>query len=218
MAFEGVNDTNYNSTLAITDVINELTVIDPATKIDDTGISQEALYNILYSIITNFNLMNAKLDADGGVAGTDYASLWNLTTLASRGIEPNGIHQADLIACLQQMETNFEGVTAKLDADSGVTAADFALSLNFSFTGLDSIGIKSLEDLIYNLQTMITQFNALLSKLDVDTSPSSSVSSSPSASVSSSVSSSPSASVSSSPSSSPSASVSASPSSSPSAS
>jgi hypothetical protein len=59
----GVTDTNYNSTLALTDVVNSTTYV-VSTAVDNAGMSQEALATLLGNIVTKFNALNAKLDAD----------------------------------------------------------------------------------------------------------------------------------------------------------
>ncbi len=72
---ESLTDSDYNSTLAITDVI------DGAANdgINQIGTFQGCVVNMLQSIITKVAALNAKLDLDGTVNGTDFASLWNIT-------------------------------------------------------------------------------------------------------------------------------------------
>lgn len=64
----GVGDTDYSSTLAITDVVNAGSYFTIASNknvaVDNTGFNQGALYDLLNTIVTNFNALNAKLDAD----------------------------------------------------------------------------------------------------------------------------------------------------------
>ncbi|RKY34224.1 MAG: hypothetical protein DRP78_06880 [Candidatus Omnitrophota bacterium] len=131
--------------------------------------SQGALYSLLNNIITNFNLCTAKLDADAGVTDTDYAANCDLSTLASRVMSANGIHQSDLAACLAEIETNFEILTAQLDADAGVTDTDYAASLDFDMNTakIKANGIDQGSVVSY-LQTVITAINGLLTKLDAD--------------------------------------------------
>lgn len=43
----------------------------------------QALITLLNEMRTDHNAVNAKLDADGGVGGTDYASLWNISAAAA---------------------------------------------------------------------------------------------------------------------------------------
>jgi len=203
-----VTDTNYNSTLAVTDVVNEDGVFDVDIAVRDNGTLQGALYTLMNSIVTNFNLCNAKLDLDGGVTGTTYATNCDISTMAVALLSANGMHQPDLVTQLQLIETKFEVLTAQLDADAGVSDETYASTHDFDMdtTKITAEGMDQ-GSMVSYLQTVVTKFNALLTQLDADA-PSSSPSTSPSASVSSS----PSTSVSASPSASPSSSISASPS------
>jgi hypothetical protein len=64
----GTGDSNYNATLAITDVVNAGAYFTIASNknvaVNNTGFNQGALYDLLNTIVTNFNALNAKLDAD----------------------------------------------------------------------------------------------------------------------------------------------------------
>lgn len=157
-----VTDTNYNSTLAVTDNVGINQTIAP------NGLNQGDVYSLLSTIRTNFNAMNAKLDADAGVNGTDYASLWNISALDVNNVFLNGFNQSALVDFISLVETNFEGVTAKLDLDSGVADTDYAATLNFNKdVDLTTKGMSQ-QGLVNTLQTIITQINALLTKLDAD--------------------------------------------------
>ena len=68
-------DSDYNSTLALTDVIDSGTEGD----IKQNGLSQSSLIYLLNQIITQINALNAKLDADGGVTDENYAATWNVS-------------------------------------------------------------------------------------------------------------------------------------------
>ena len=70
----GVADENYNSLWAVTDIVGN-------SKIDgivNTGIYQSNLVFLLNNIITNIAGLNDKLDDDGTVNNTNYASLWDI--------------------------------------------------------------------------------------------------------------------------------------------
>lgn len=69
-----VNDTNFAALWDITDVVGGAN-----DMIQDAGINQSALVNLLNDIIATIAGINAKLDADDGVTDTDYASLWDIT-------------------------------------------------------------------------------------------------------------------------------------------
>lgn len=158
-----VSGTDFNSTLAVTDNVGKGQTIDPV------GVNQGDVYDLLSSIVTNFNALNAKLDADGGVTDTNYAATWNLTALAVNNVYANGFKQDALVAAFDEIETNFEGVTAKLDADAGVADTDYASTLDFDNDGDLTAGGLDQDAIVVTLQTIITQFNALLTKLDADT-------------------------------------------------
>jgi len=63
-----VTDDDYSSTLALTDVVNEgvnFTIADNENlAVDNRGVSVSALYDLYGNIVTNFNALTAKLDAD----------------------------------------------------------------------------------------------------------------------------------------------------------
>ena len=162
-----VSDINYNSLIALTDVVNNGKTA--ATAVDNTGASQGAIIAVVTLIIAGMAALNAKLDAEGGVNGTGYATGYNLTSLASRNkANGRGIHQGDLYAALLEMETNFNAALAVLDLDSGVADTTYnalgAVDLNdvASGTGL------GFEDIVNFLDSFITNFNATLTKLDAD--------------------------------------------------
>lgn len=169
-----LSDTDYVSTLAVTDVVNSGTKLT-ATAVDNTGMSQGALYTLLDSIVTNWNLLMAKLEADGA-ATTTYTPNNLYSTLAARGIERNGMFQEDLVAVLSEMETKFKAVLALLDADTGVTLTTYTAVANAAGTGaaldLDNtvVGSKGMNQkaLVAFLDDYVAKFNALLGNLDID--------------------------------------------------
>lgn len=134
------------------------------------GMSQSDLKTLLDAIITNFNAMNAVLDADTGVSGTNYASLWNMTATS---VLANGMNQGDLISTLQNMIDCIAGVDAKLDAES-LTDSDYATTCDVTDTvnatanyGIFNNGMAQ-GCVVKLLNTIITNFNALLAKLAAD--------------------------------------------------
>ena len=159
-----VADTDYNSTLAITDNVNNLA----ADPIKNNGVFQGAVVTLLGTIKTKVNALNAKLDADGGVSGTNYASLWNLAALDANQISQGGLNQPALYTRLALIVTNWSGILAKLDADGGVTDTNYAalgtVSLGATVKGT---GISQ-GDIVSFLDSFITKFNATLTKLDAD--------------------------------------------------
>jgi hypothetical protein len=169
-----INDTDYNSTLAVTDVVNSNTYAQ-ATAVDNTGMSQGALYTLLNSIVTNWNLALVKVKADG--ANSTYSGS-AVTTLAlqGHGLTANGMHQVDLINTLKELETAMNAVLALLDADTQVTKTDYVATVNALGTGaalnLDdtvagSYGLNQ-DKLVAFLSDFVTKFNGLLTHLDTD--------------------------------------------------
>lgn len=169
-----IGDTDYASTLAVTDVVNSGTKA-VATAVDNTGMSQGALYTLLNSIVTNFNAMLVKVKADG--AASTY-STYACKALASqgKGISANGMYQDDLIATLTELETNFNAVLALLDADTQVTldtytavatAAGSGAALNLNDTVVGSKGLSQ-DAIVSFLDDLVAKFNAVLANLDID--------------------------------------------------
>jgi len=159
-----VTDTDFNATLAITDNVNNIA----ADPIKNNGVFQGAVVTLLGTILTKVNALNAKLDADGGVSGTNYAALWNLAAIDANQISQGGLNQPALYTRLALIRTNWVGILAKLDADGGVTDTDYlalgTLSLGATVKGT---GISQ-GDIVSFLDSFITKFNATLTKLDAD--------------------------------------------------
>lgn len=159
-----VSDSDFNATLAITDNVNNIA----ADSIKNNGVFQGAVVTLLGTIRTKVNALNAKLDADGGVSGTDYASLWNLPALDANQISQGGLNQPALYTRLALIVTNWTAILTKLDNDGGVTDTNYAalgtVSLGATVKGT---GISQ-GDLVSFLDSFITKFNATLTKLDAD--------------------------------------------------
>lgn len=168
-----INDTDYASLCAVTDVVNAGTKLEP-TAVDNNGMSQGALYTLMNTIITNWNTLMAKLETDG--ANSSYTPEYLLTTMASRGLSATGMNQSDLVAALYQMETNFNAVVAALDADTQVTKTDYSTiaaaagsgaALNLNDTVYGSKGLS--QDIIVSfLDDLVAKINAVLANLDID--------------------------------------------------
>ena len=174
-----INDTDYASTLAVTDVVNNSAYYTIAgnknVAVDNRGYNQGALYDLLNSVVTNFNAMLVKVKADG--AASTY-STYACTALASqgRGISANGMWQADVVATLKELETNFNAVLALLDADTQVTkiayvatatAAGTGAALDLDNTTAASGGISQ-EIIVSFLDDFVAKLNAILALLDTD--------------------------------------------------
>lgn len=72
-----VSDENYVSLWGIGDYTNNSAL----GSLTNTGIYDGALVKLISRYITNYNGMLTKLDADGGVTGTNYLSLWGISPL-----------------------------------------------------------------------------------------------------------------------------------------
>lgn len=87
------------------------------------GMTETAIYNSILGI-------TAKLDADGGVTDTDYASLWNPAAVTTGTGGPTSTPPYDvapqLASSLTQMQASIIGILKKLDADAGVTDTTYA--------------------------------------------------------------------------------------------
>lgn len=169
-----IGDTDYASTLAVTDVVNSGTKA-VATAVDNTGMSQGALYTLLNSIVTNFNAMLVKVKADGA-ASTYSTCACKALASQGKGISANGMYQVDLIATLTELETNFNAVLALLDADAQVTlktytavatAAGSGAALNLNDTVVGSKGLSQ-DAIVSFLDDLVAKFNAVLANLDID--------------------------------------------------
>jgi len=173
----------YVATYAVTDIVNA----SPSTAftiaanqnlaLNDKGFQQGALYELLNTIATNWNLCMTAVEADGATT-TTYTPDNALTALASQGngITKNGIHQKDLVAQLSEMETKFNAVLALLDADGGVTlttytavaaAAGTGATLNLDDTVVGSLGLNQ-DAMVGFLEDFVDKMNAILANMDVD--------------------------------------------------
>ena len=110
----GVTDTNYRSLYGLTDSIDTL----PGDQVKKNGAFQGGYGTILNNFRTAFNAVLAKLDADAGVTDTTYNSLWNIAQVDSNQLSGRGINQGALYDRLNLFKTNFNGLLAKLDADT----------------------------------------------------------------------------------------------------
>lgn len=138
------------------------------------GMKQIDLVNLLTTINTNYIATLTLLDADLGVAATDYVT-GQAIAFPSTEINVNGItSQGSLLSYLNTFIANFGNVNAKLDADA-LTDSNYAALLditdNITLYGKDGnmspMGLRQ-GDLINLLQTIITNINALNAKLVAD--------------------------------------------------
>lgn len=168
-----VTDTNYSECLAITDVMDSGKT-EYGGAVNGTGMTMGNLFNVFSSFQTNFNGLNAKLDSDTGVSGTNFASTLNLSDISTAyGLKKDGMHQACLASFLTDVETCMDALLAKLDLDGGTSNSDYASCEAFDMptvdvaTGISSTGLSQGAVVNY-FNTVVTCFNALLTKLDND--------------------------------------------------
>lgn len=95
-------------------------------KLYGSGIKQGDLKSLMDFFKTNFNGILTTLDADTGVSGTDYSTLW---AVVAHKIQDNGVNQGDITSWLNTLITNINGVLVKLD-DEALEFDDYYSSLN----------------------------------------------------------------------------------------
>ena len=171
----------YVSTYAVTDTVNAGTNYTVAANqnlaIDNRGYQRGALFTVLGDLITKWNLCMTAVEADGATT-TTYTPANALTTLASRGMEKNGMHQSDVIACLTEVEDNLATILDLLDADGGVTLTTYnavalaagnpgGVQLALGATVDGSKGISH-ADIVAFMENAIDKWNATLANMDVD--------------------------------------------------
>lgn len=143
-------------------------------RIFGNGINQGDLVDLFVLLGTNFNAILAKLDLDGGVADTNYASLYAVTLPAgiqstrSKAIRDQGL----IVSGLNTLITNFNATLTKLDSDGTVNGTDYnsttAITNTTDTKHLKKAGLNQ-GSLVYLLNQIITKINALNAKLDADT-------------------------------------------------
>jgi hypothetical protein len=110
--------------------------------ISPTGISDPALIELFYQIFDSIETLTEQLDADGGVADTNYEALvytanylWNVTRQNGNTIG-NGVafyfnpssgmqNQKELVNLLYAIVDSIETLTEKLDADGTVNDTNY---------------------------------------------------------------------------------------------
>lgn len=132
----GVADTDYTSTLAVSMAAGINTSGDKSVR------DQGAVQTFLSSVVTNFNLLLAKLDLDGTVSSTNYVSTTAMTnaigTAAGKSIRPSGMGQGSLVHLLDHVITQINALNAKLDGDSGVSGTNYASLWNITDTVVEA--------------------------------------------------------------------------------
>jgi len=121
----GVADTTYAS-------LWDLDLPGAGVEASGTGWSNAECYDFLLQMVTNFNGVVAKLNADGTVTDEDYAAI---TSTIGEGLTNFvGISQGEIITVLQTYITALATLTAKLDNDGTVNDEDYATNCNVTDT------------------------------------------------------------------------------------
>lgn len=104
--------------------------------------SQGDVVSMLDDLVTKWNATLTKLDADGGVTGTNFNSLWAVTDVIGSsfrdGIFDAGVYQSCLVNVLNSLVTSIAGVNAKLDLDGGVADTNYAALWNVTDTVIET--------------------------------------------------------------------------------
>jgi hypothetical protein len=143
--------------------------------ISGKGVGQNDLYTLLALLNTKFSALLAKLDADSVIAATNYVSTLAITFPST--ITANGISQGAVLSFLENWITKFNACLTKVDADAGA-GIDNDYNSTLAITdvinpavgtarGLFNNGVFQ-GDLVYLLDTCVTNFNSCLTKLDTD--------------------------------------------------
>lgn len=141
------------------------------------GIYAGDVLSLLTLIRTNFLAVTAKLDADSGVSGTNFGSIWNFALpdpnlfAAAGGYRDQGV----LLDYMKTIRTSYVGLLAKLDLDGGVADTDFAaletiassIDTGTNLADLNQAGVNQ-GAVAKWFDTFVTKWNALLTKLDAD--------------------------------------------------
>ena len=104
-----------------------------------TGVNQKQIVDWLQSYITGWNAMLALLDADTGIAATDYVATYAITdainpaSATAHQIRNDGMYQGDLVYFLNLIITNLNAVNAVLDADA-LQLSDYVTNFNVTDT------------------------------------------------------------------------------------
>ena len=144
------------------------------SRLFSDGIHQADLYTLVADINTKLIALYTQLVADTTVNTATYTA--NTPGALPHGISGSGIAQSDIVAWLQRVITGWNANMALLDADTGVTATNYVAThaitdaINPTLGAAYQIrnnGMKQ-SDMIYWLNTIITEINAVMIHLDAD--------------------------------------------------
>lgn len=148
----------------------------PSTVLTGRGIDYEDLYDVMGQMKTKLSGLCAKLDLDGTVTDTDYASTIVTFTFppAAAGREPAGgitpiavRHQGLILDYLTTVQGRFNALNTKLDADNGGVTT-------YTDQNMTALTASMLQQGLYEgalvawISSYMTKFNAVLTALDGD--------------------------------------------------
>lgn len=132
----GVADVNYASLYALAYPAGFSATFPKG--IADQGV----VVSFINSIVTNFNLVLAKLDLDGTVNSTNYAATTAMTNPVGVTIFSNGLGQGEMAHVLNHIIAKIAALNAKLDVDTGVVGTNYASLWNVTDT-VDESGTQA---------------------------------------------------------------------------
>lgn len=138
-------------------------------KLLGAGVNQGDLVDLFVLFKTNFAGVTAKLDLDGGVSDTDYASTLSLSLPA--GIKTSGAKaikdQGQIYNYLILVRVEFNALLAKLDLDGTVNQTDFVSTYAMPSLKIRPAGMDQ-GQIINICNSYLTKFNLMLAHLDTD--------------------------------------------------
>jgi hypothetical protein len=140
-------------------------------NIEGAGIHQGDLVTLLTLMATKFNTLLTQLDADT-LGDSNYSSTLAITFPSTR-IQQNGIRcDGDVLDYLITWRTAFNSLLTKLDADGTVTDTNYSSLWAISTTAYPTSGLQYNGEyqsaLVRALNTAVTNYNSVLTKLDAD--------------------------------------------------
>lgn len=144
------------------------------------GYWEKGVFDLLNTLVANFNLVVAKLDDDATVTDTDYESLFGITsptigTTFGKDVQPNSFLLGDIVTLCKKLRANFNSVMDKAAADGAINGTTAYTNLKFTTTDLidtsdarmKKLGIHQ-DALVEFLDNYIFNWNSFLDVLDAD--------------------------------------------------
>lgn len=131
-----VTDTDYESAIVTFTFPPAASGREPANGITAQALRHQGLVlDYLKTVRTQFNALNAKLDADNGAVTTYSAQdMSSIIDTQNGGLIQSGMFEGALAYWLYTYMTKFNAVLAALDADGNVADTDYASLWAFNIT------------------------------------------------------------------------------------